>query len=133
MSSLTEGQFLPGVRGKGEAENSHAGYEDAGNDEVEEVVESPPAYLDGEGDVQVGGGAALVPHLVPHCRHLWEQKSHHSCGVVCCSMVLTKFMEISISFSVWILRNLKKYEETFVQFFYFSWGKISLICREKRL
>ena len=66
----TEGQFLPGVRGKGEAENSHAGYEDAGDDEVTEVVESPPAYLDGEGDVQVGGGAALVPHLVPHCRHL---------------------------------------------------------------
>ena len=61
----TEGQFLPGVRGKGEAENSHAGYEDAGDDEVTEVVESPPAYLDGEGDVQVGGGAALVPHLVP--------------------------------------------------------------------
>ena len=76
MSSLTEGQFLPGVRGKGEAKHGHAGYEDAGNDEVEEVVESPPAYLDGEGDVEVGRGAALVPHLVPHCGHRWEQKSH---------------------------------------------------------
>ena len=72
MSSLTEGQFLPGVRGKGEAENSHAGYEDAGDDEVTEVVESPPAYLDGEGDVQVGGGAALVPHLVPLGWNSWS-------------------------------------------------------------
>ena len=72
MSSLTEGQFLPGVRGKGEAKHGHAGYEDAGNDEVEEVVESPPAYLDGEGDVQVGGGAALVPHLVPLGWNSWS-------------------------------------------------------------
>ena len=61
----TQGQFLPRVRGEGEAQHRHAGDEDAGDDEVTEVVEGPPTYLDGEGDVQVGGGAALVPHLVP--------------------------------------------------------------------
>ena len=68
-SHLTEGEFLPRVRGEGEPEHSHAGDEDAGDDEVEEVVESPSAYLDGEGDVQVGGGATLVPHLVPFGRN----------------------------------------------------------------
>ena len=68
-SHLTEGEFLPRVRGEGETEHGHAGDEDAGDDEVEEVVESSPTYLDGEGDVQVGGGAAVVPHLIPHGRH----------------------------------------------------------------
>ena len=71
-SPLTEGEFLPRVWGKCEAEHGHAGDEDAGDDEVEEVVESPPAYLDGEGDVQVGGRAALVPHLVPFGRNSYR-------------------------------------------------------------
>ena len=68
----TERQLLPGVRREGEAEQGHAGDEDAGHDQVEEVVESPPPDLDGEGDVQVGGGAALVPHLVPLGRDSWR-------------------------------------------------------------
>ena len=68
----TERQLLPGVRREGEAEQGHAGDEDAGDDQVEEVVESPPPDLDGEGDVQVGGGAALVPHLVPLGRDSWR-------------------------------------------------------------
>ena len=66
---LTQGEFLARVRGQGEAEHGHGGDEDAGHDEVEEVVEGPPPDLDGEGDVQVGGGAAVVPHLIPHGRH----------------------------------------------------------------
>ena len=65
----TQGEFLARVRGQGEAEHGHGGDEDAGHDEVEEVVEGPPPDLDGGGDVQVGGGAAVVPHLIPHGRH----------------------------------------------------------------
>ena len=61
----TEGQLLPGVWREGEPEDCHAGDQDAGDDEVEEVVEGPPPDLDGDGDVQVRRGAALVPHLVP--------------------------------------------------------------------
>ena len=61
----TEGEFLARVRRQRKAEHGHGGDEDAGHDEVEEVVEGAPPDLDGEGDVQVGGGAALVPHLVP--------------------------------------------------------------------
>ena len=65
----TEGEFLARVRGQREAEHGHGGDEDAGHDEVEEVVEGAPPDLDGEGDVQVGGGATLVPHLVPFGRN----------------------------------------------------------------
>ena len=61
----TQTKFLPRVWWKGEPQDGHGGDEDAGHDEVEEVVEGPPPDLDGEGDVQVGGGAALVPHFVP--------------------------------------------------------------------
>ena len=70
--SLTECQLLPGVRRQREPQQRHAGDEDAGDDQIEEVVESPPPDLDGEGDVQVGGGAALVPHLVPLGRDSWR-------------------------------------------------------------
>ena len=66
--SLTQRQLLPRVRGEGEAKDRHAGDQDAGDDEVAEVVESPPAYLDGEGDVEVRSGTTLVTHLVPLCR-----------------------------------------------------------------
>ena len=65
LAGPTEGQLLPGVWREGEPEDCHAGDQDAGDDEVEEVVEGPPPDLDGEGDVQVRRGAALVPHLVP--------------------------------------------------------------------
>ena len=86
---FTQGEFLARIRGQGEAEHGHGGDEDARHDEVEEVVEGPPPVtanhssafqlwtnpsppdLDGEGDVQVGGGAAVVPHLIPHGRHPW--------------------------------------------------------------
>ena len=71
----TEGQLLPGVWREGEPEDCHAGDQDAGDDEVTEVVEGPPPNLDGEGDVQVGGGAALVVDSVPHRRHAWMQET----------------------------------------------------------
>ena len=65
----TERQLLPGVRREGEAEQGHAGDEDAGDDQVEEVVESPPPDSDGEGDVHVGLRAALVHYRVPLAGH----------------------------------------------------------------
>ena len=68
----TERQLLPGVRREGEAEQGHAGDEDAGDDQVEEVVESPPPDPDGEGDVHVGLGTALVHDVVPFSRHVWK-------------------------------------------------------------
>ena len=70
--SPTEGQLLPGVRGEGEAEQGHAGDEDAGHDEVEEIVESSPPDVDGEGDVHVGLRAALVDDTVPLTRHIFN-------------------------------------------------------------
>ena len=61
---LTECQLLPWVRGESEAEQGHAGDEDAGHDQIEEVVESPPPDVDSEGDVHVGLGTAVVRHTV---------------------------------------------------------------------
>ena len=63
-SSLTKSEFLPRVRGQSEAEERHAGDENTGDDEVEEIVESPPPDVDGEGDVHVGLRAAVVRHAV---------------------------------------------------------------------
>ena len=65
----TERQLLPGVRREGEAEQGHAGDEDAGDDQVEEVVESSPSDLDGEGDVDVWLGTTLVHDRVSLARH----------------------------------------------------------------
>ena len=66
---LTKCEFLPRIWGEREAQQRHAGDEDAGHDQVEEVVEGAPADVDGEGDVHVGLGAALVDDAVPLTRH----------------------------------------------------------------
>ena len=76
--NVTEGQLLPRVRGEGEAEQCHAGDEDTRDDQVEEVVESSPPHLDGEGDVHVGFRAALVHDTVPLARHSWWEAGEHS-------------------------------------------------------
>ena len=68
----TERQLLPGVRREGEAEQGHAGDEDAGDDQVEEVVESPPPDPDGEGDVHVGLRAAVVDDAVSSSWHSYD-------------------------------------------------------------
>ena len=71
-NSLTKGQFLPRVRGESEAEQGHAGDEDAGHDEVEEVVERPPPDLDGEGDVHVRLRATLINDAVSLTGHTFN-------------------------------------------------------------
>ena len=71
---LTECKFLPRIWGEREAQQRHAGDEDAGHDQVEEVVERAPADVDGEGDVHVGLGAALIHDAVPLPGHVWQQQ-----------------------------------------------------------
>ena len=68
--TITESQLLPGVRRQGEAEESHRGDQHTGEDQVEEVVEGPPPHFDGEGDVHIRLGAALVDDVVPLARHV---------------------------------------------------------------
>ena len=51
----------------GGREGSHGGDQDTGDDEVAEVVQRPPPDLDGEGDVQVRSGTALVENFIPFC------------------------------------------------------------------
>ena len=65
----TQSQLLSGVRGQREAQERHAGDEDTGDDQVEEVVESSPSDLDGEGDVDVWLGTTLVHDRVSLARH----------------------------------------------------------------
>ena len=69
----TQRQLLPGVRGQGEAQQGHAGDEDTGDDQVEEVIESSPPDLDGEGDVHVRLGTALVHDTIPLAGHSWDR------------------------------------------------------------
>ena len=70
--SLTECQLLPGVRRQREPQQRHAGDEDAGDDQIEEVVESSPSDVDGEGDVHIGLRAAVVRHAVLLPGHPWS-------------------------------------------------------------
>ncbi len=61
---LTQCEFLPRVRREGESQQGHGGDENAGHDEVEEVVQGAAADVDGERDVHVGLRAALVVQLM---------------------------------------------------------------------
>ena len=68
----TQSQLLSGVRGQREAEHGHGSDEQARHDQIEEIVESSPSDLDGEGDVEVWLGTALVYHLIASGRNSWE-------------------------------------------------------------
>ena len=65
---LTKTQFLSRVRGESKAQHCHGGDQETRHDQVEEVVESSPPDLDGEGDVQVWLRAAVVDNFVSFCR-----------------------------------------------------------------
>ena len=82
--SPTECELLPGVRGESEAEQGHAGDEDAGHDQVEEIVESSPPDVDGEGDVHVGLRAAVVRHAVLLPGNSWIQSRFQLNLINCC-------------------------------------------------
>ena len=60
-----QGQLLSRVRRGVEAEYDHAGDDDAGDDQVVEVVDRPPLDDEGEGDVQVDLRTAGVGDHVP--------------------------------------------------------------------
>ena len=51
-------------------------YQDTGDDQVTEVVESPPPDLDCEGDVQVGSRTALIENFIPFGRNSWDRNCH---------------------------------------------------------
>ena len=61
---LTKTQFLSRVRGESEAQHCHGGDQETRHDQVEEVVESSPPDLDGEGDVQVWLRATLINNFI---------------------------------------------------------------------
>ena len=60
----TQSQLLSRVWWESEAKDGHRGDEEAGHDQIVEVVHRPPSDLDGEGDVQVGLRAALVNNFI---------------------------------------------------------------------
>ena len=71
---ITKRQFFSRVRWQSEAEDGHGGDQDAGNDEVAEVVEGPPPDLDGEGNVQIGGWTTFIEHLVTLSWDSWNRR-----------------------------------------------------------
>ena len=75
---LTERELFPRVRREGESKDGHGCDEEAGDDEVEEVVERSPPDPHHEGDVEVRFGTAVVDHFVPGGRHSCEKHIHHS-------------------------------------------------------
>ena len=75
---LTERELFPRVRREGESKDGHRCDEEAGDDEVEEVVERSPPDPHHEGDVEVRFGTAVVDHFVPGGRHSCEKHIHHS-------------------------------------------------------
>ena len=72
VSSLTQTEFLAAVGREGEVEHGHAGDEEAGHDQVKEIVKRPPPNLNYEGDVDVRLWAAVVDHLILLCRHTYN-------------------------------------------------------------
>ena len=70
LRKFTQSQFLPSVWRQREAEERHRGDQHARDDQVEEVVKRPPPHVDGEGDVHIRLGAALVDNAVPLSRHV---------------------------------------------------------------
>ena len=75
MQLPTQSQLLSRVWWESEAKDGHRGDEEAGHDQIVEVVHRPPSDLDGEGDVQVGLGTTLVDHLISLGRNAWSDQS----------------------------------------------------------
>ena len=87
---ITKGKFLPAIWRQSEAQHRHAGDQEAGDDQVGEVVHRPPPDLDGEGDVQVWLRTTLVDHLITNCWNSWERERWSVLGfrLTCCLILL---------------------------------------------
>lgn len=70
----TQRDFLPRVSGQDKDEQSHGGEQHTGDEEVQGVVEGPPADGHHEGHGRVRLLAAVVKDLVPGSRNPWEEK-----------------------------------------------------------
>ena len=68
----TQWEFFSGVRGQREPQHRHGGDQEARHQQIVEVVEGPPPDLDGEGDVQVRFGTAVVDDLISLGRNTFK-------------------------------------------------------------
>ena len=79
---LTQRELFPRVRRESESKDGHGGDEEAGHDQVEEVVEGSPPDPHHEGDVKVRLGTAVVDHLIPGSGHTCEEHIHFSSSAI---------------------------------------------------
>lgn len=80
---LTQRDLLSGVGRQQEDEECERGDEDAGDEEVESVVERPPPHDHGEGHVGVRLLTAVVETLAPPSRNLCTQTPSQVTGLGC--------------------------------------------------
>lgn len=78
---LTQGDLLSGVSGQQEDKECEGGDEDAGDEEVESVVERPPPHHHGEGHVGVRLLTAVIETLIPLSRNLCKQNTDLQCHI----------------------------------------------------
>ena len=84
---ITKGKFLPAIWRQSEAKHRHAGDQEAGDDQVGEVVHRPPPDLEDVGDVEIRLGAAVVDNFIALGGNSWEYRaesggSHDVSGIL---------------------------------------------------
>ena len=94
---LTERELFPRVRRESESKDGHRCDEEAGHDQVEEVVEGPPPDPHHKGDVQVRFGTAVVDHFVPGSRHACEKHIHNSSDALRISRITASASTLSVT------------------------------------
>ena len=79
---LTQRELFPRVWRESESKDGHGGDEEAGHDQVEEVVEGSPPDPHHEGDVKVRLRTAVVDHFIPGSGHTCEEHIHFSSSAI---------------------------------------------------
>ena len=79
---LTQRELFPRVWRESESKDGHGGDEEAGHDQVEEVVEGSPPDPHHEGDVKVRLGTAVVDHFIPGSGHTCDEHIHFSSSAI---------------------------------------------------
>ena len=79
---LTQRELFPRVWRESESKDGHGGDEEAGHDQVEEVVEGSPPDPHHEGDVKVRLRATVVDHFIPGSGHTCEEHIHFSSSAI---------------------------------------------------